>query len=396
MQKINLKYGRAHLVAKDIEECRNRLEGLIIAPYDPSKAKGVGYNLSLSEMIYSITRKRLVPICREDQETFFYLHPNETVLALSHEHLIVDNSMAGSFHSRVRMTAQGIGSISTTLDPGWKGMLMFSLNNPTKNKIKVVLSKNSDGRVSTNAVITLVVWKTDTFDEKKDKNIIKRQLPLQLDNPPMRIDIWTELTVKPVKLFNDRYYQEFRRLVDALSSFEKIPSLEVKWTDNLSGLLTKLRIAIEASKEEVEIRKILLEIKGYRNIPDVMEQRLKALISALDENNILENCSKENYLKEIDLCEREIEYQLLCDQVSQVHKIIKQNIPISWHKTKLANIKYYFTKNISLFWGTIVFILILAVGKIMNYDGFWPQLLIAIAPLFLSIAISCFKNKDGE
>lgn len=33
MQKINLRYGRAHLVAKDIEECRNSLEGLIIAPY---------------------------------------------------------------------------------------------------------------------------------------------------------------------------------------------------------------------------------------------------------------------------------------------------------------------------------------------------------------------------
>ena len=52
MQKINLRYGRAHLVAKDIEECRNSLEGLIIAPYDPAKARGIGYNLSLSEMIY--------------------------------------------------------------------------------------------------------------------------------------------------------------------------------------------------------------------------------------------------------------------------------------------------------------------------------------------------------
>lgn len=93
---------------------------------------------------------------------------------------------------------------------------------------------------------------------------------------------------------------------------------------------------------------------------------------------------------------REIEYQLLCDQVSQVHTIIKQNVPISWHKTKLANLKYHFIKNISLFWGTIVFVLILVVGKQMKYDGFWPQLLIAIAPLFLSIVVSCIRNKDGE
>lgn len=396
MQKINLRYGRAHLVAKDIEECRNSLEGLIIAPYDPAKARGIGYNLSLSEMIYSITRKRLVPICREDQETFFYLHPNETVLALSHEHLIVDDSIAGSFHSRVRMAAQGIGSISTTLDPGWKGMLMFSINNPTKNKIKVILSKNSDGRVSTNAMITLVVWKTDNYDTNRGG--VKRQLPLQLqlDNPPMRIDIWTELTVKRLRFFHDRYYQEFRRLVDALSSFENTPSLKVKWTDDLSRLLTDLRIVIEASKKEVELRKVLLEIKGYRNIPEVMKQRVESLIEVLNKNNILGYCRSKKYIKAIDLCEREIEYQLLCDQVSQVHKIIKENVPMSWHKTKLANIKHYFVINISLFWGTIVFVLILVAGRIIKYDGFWPRLLIAIAPLFLSIVMSYFKNKDGE
>lgn len=64
-------YGQVHLTSKEIIRCRKELRGLIIAPFDKSKAKGVGYNLSLSEMIYSISRKRLVPICREVQETFF-------------------------------------------------------------------------------------------------------------------------------------------------------------------------------------------------------------------------------------------------------------------------------------------------------------------------------------
>ena len=50
--------------------------------------------------------------------------------------------------------------------------------------------------------------------------------------------------------------------------------------------------------------------------------------------------------------------------------------------------------NLSL--GTIVFVLILVAGRIIKYDGFWPRLLIAIAPLFLSIVMSYFKNKDGE
>lgn len=52
-----LERKHVHLTSQDIETCRDELEDLIIAPYDSSRAKGTGYNLSLSEMIYSITRK---------------------------------------------------------------------------------------------------------------------------------------------------------------------------------------------------------------------------------------------------------------------------------------------------------------------------------------------------
>ena len=48
----------SHLTVQEIERCREQLSDLIIAPFDPAHAKGVGYNLSSSEMIYSITRSR--------------------------------------------------------------------------------------------------------------------------------------------------------------------------------------------------------------------------------------------------------------------------------------------------------------------------------------------------
>lgn len=98
---------KQHLTAIDIDNYREQLTDIVIAPYDKNKAKGAGYNFSLSEMIYSITKRKLIPVVREKNETYFYLHPHETVLALSYEYLKVSKEVSGTFHSRVRLTAAG-------------------------------------------------------------------------------------------------------------------------------------------------------------------------------------------------------------------------------------------------------------------------------------------------
>lgn len=342
---------KCHLTSEDIKRCRETLQDIIIAPFDFSKAKGVGYNLSLSEMVYSITRNRLVPICREAQNSFFYLRPNETVLALSYEYIKAENDIAGSFHSRVRITAQGIGSISTTLDPGWKGMLLFSLNNPTRKKIKVLLSTRVDGTVVPSPVITLIAWRTSP---QKGEGVPEEHLTLHLDNPPMRSDIWSELTAKPLRLFRNRHYQRFCRLVEAFSSFDKEPSPAVSWAARLSHLLTKLRIAILAQESEREICAALIQIKDDKELPDEVIKCSKKLTAVLEEGadlekcNLLKVCKKKEYLDLIDLVDREIQYQLLCDQVSQIHKKISQYVQTSWYKNKLANLWHQLLKNLGM------------------------------------------------
>lgn len=378
-----------HLTAKDFVQCREELAGIIVAPFNKAHAKGVGYNFSLSEMIYSITKKRLVPICREAHETYFYLQPHDTVLALSYEYLKVDDYIAGDFHSRVRITAQGVGSTSTTLDPGWKGMLLFSLNNPTKRKIKIILSTREDGAITQNPILTLIAWRTTKPLHPKDDDASAENLSLRLDNPPMRIDIWSEVTAKRLRLIGNREYQRFISLVNSLSSFEAKSSY-VSWAASLRDMLTELCIAIDAQKSEEAIRAALINIKSVEGVPDSMKKHLEKLTVCIVKSlpageNLVGYCSSDDYHKIIELSKREIQYLVLCDQVRQIHELISNQISISWRKNLLANIGHQFKKNIGIILATMYFVFLILFGKTADDSKFWQEIVLAFVPLVVSM-----------
>lgn len=395
-------YAHVHLTSKEIIKCREELNGLIIAPFDKAKAKGVGYNLSLSEMIYSISKKRLVPICREVQENFFYLHPHETILALSYESVETNSCIAGSFHSRVRIAAQGIGCISTTLDPKWCGMLLFSLNNPTKRKIKIVLSvRGDDGIMKPSPIITLVTWAVPGSEEDD-------ALLLKMDNPPMRSDIWSEITSKSIRFFHNRQHIQFRKLVEAITAFRFTPSESIQWTNQLSQLLTELRVAIEANKCEKDIQSVLVRIRAFgketlsfiynaNNVPKVLQEDLEKLYQILDPNfdsekSLVDKASEKEYIEIIDLTEREIQYQSLCDQVYQIHREIQKYVPEAWHKNKLAHIRKIFSDNIILLIATIVTIVLLIVNHYFE-SNLCISIIAAILPFIFSVLHKIYDQK---
>lgn len=390
MRRIKVSFKNLHLTSNEIIKCRQNLEGIIIAPFEFEKAKGIGYNLSLSEMIYSITRKRLVPIYRDAQETFFYLKRNETIIALSYEYITTDSCIAGSFHSRVRSSAQGIGSISTTLDPEWKGMLVFSLNNPTKDRIKVVLKKNIDGKMTPVPINTLVVWKVK--NKRTDIKTENDVLSLQLDNPPMRIDIWTELTSKKIKLINNGQYQKFCDLVNKLAVFESKPSEKMKWAYELKDLLIDLHIAIESKKSDEEIKASLIYIKYIDDVPKIILSKLESLTMALQENEVLKFCGQKEYLDQIELIKREIDYHLLCNQVEQVHDLIRDSVPVHSYKNKLSWLILMLKNNMPIILATGFFVFILLMGRGKNEIIVW-QIICAFIPLINTIILSFFKYR---
>ena len=152
--------GGGPLLAEDYRKARKEVSDIVIAPFDENKAKGVGYNLAASMLVYSVNKKRLVKVKENDREVYIEIAPHDTVLTLSHEYLVVDGDIAGTFHSKVRCSAMGLGNVSTTLDPNWRGKLLFSLNNPTKAENQNLLSKKkNDGDRKAVGLITMVLYR---------------------------------------------------------------------------------------------------------------------------------------------------------------------------------------------------------------------------------------------
>lgn len=134
---------------------------LKIFPFDPKNLTGIGYNLSTTDFAFSISRGILLTIHEETLSSgirrYVTIPGNDTVLFFSKEYIEIDSELAGTFHSKVSRVSQGLGHISTTLDPTWKGQLLISINNPTNSDIEFDLAKSGGN------IMTLLLHKLDTF-----------------------------------------------------------------------------------------------------------------------------------------------------------------------------------------------------------------------------------------
>ena len=125
---------------------------LKIFPFEKKNLTGIGYNLSTTDFAFSVTRGILLTVHQKTVEhavmRYVVIPAQDTVLFFSREYIEVDETLAGTFHSKVSNVSQGLGHISTTLDPTWKGQLLISINNPTAKDIIFDLDK-SGGNIMT-------------------------------------------------------------------------------------------------------------------------------------------------------------------------------------------------------------------------------------------------------
>jgi len=139
---------------------------LAIEPFEMEKPDErltpAGFNFSFSKLIISKMNHELVPLTvGKDSEVFFNLASGDMALALTNESIWVSRFLAGTFHSKVSYVSQGLGHISTTLDPGWKGQLLIAINNPYSDDIKVVIGEKKDTGIKYSTFITLCLYKLD-------------------------------------------------------------------------------------------------------------------------------------------------------------------------------------------------------------------------------------------
>ena len=109
------------------------------------------------------------------KNVYFELQPGDSALALTRETIWVSGSIAGTFHSKVAYAAKGLGQISTTLDPGWQGQLLITMNNPNKFPVKIIIaSKKGNEEFRYKTFITLCLYRLNTPASSSSDNVYAR------------------------------------------------------------------------------------------------------------------------------------------------------------------------------------------------------------------------------
>ncbi|MDR0460660.1 MAG: hypothetical protein LBH62_04390 [Nitrososphaerota archaeon] len=171
---------------KNIIDAINECE-MCIFPFDvknpDERLTPAGFNFSFTNFIISLNNKCPCALCEEtiiDKEyksqIYFMLEAGDTALALTRETIWVSGNIAGTFHSKVSYASQGLGQISTTLDPGWQGQLLISINNPNKSPVKVLVGnrKEDDGVIQYKTFITLCLYRLISPAETPSDNTYAR------------------------------------------------------------------------------------------------------------------------------------------------------------------------------------------------------------------------------
>lgn len=132
---------------------------LKIHPFNEKSLTGIGYNISTTHFALSIKSGVLLNVSKKTEaEGFTYyvnIPANDTVLFFSREYIETDDTIAGTFHSKVSRVCQGLSHISTTLDPTWKGQLLISVNNPMSQSVRMELSPNGN-------ILTMIIQELET------------------------------------------------------------------------------------------------------------------------------------------------------------------------------------------------------------------------------------------
>lgn len=155
-----------------LEAIRNK--EMVIAGFDErnpdERLTPAGFNFSFTKLIVSVNNRKPFSIQSEsglygEEKFYIVLEPGDTALALTRESIWVSNRIAGTFHSKVGYVSKGLGHVSTTLDPGWSGPLLISVNNPNQRNIRVYIGKKinkDDEEIQYETFITLCLHRLIT------------------------------------------------------------------------------------------------------------------------------------------------------------------------------------------------------------------------------------------
>lgn len=325
----------------DIVYSRNNIKRAIadghlkIIPYEENNLTGIGYNISTTDFAFSINRGLLLKIntytTQEGYIHYVEIPANDTVLFFSKEYLETDNTIAGTFHSKVSRVCQGLGHISTTLDPMWKGQLIISVNNPNNHSVHFELDKDSGN------MFTLLLFKLDEYvtgENIHDNNQGRCDLLLShfenIHTNSFIKKILTTLHLKKHLELESFIVNEYANSLNAYDNF-LVPDINDKYSKKVEQLLEL--------KKQIQNDKVIIAEKRY-NIGN--EGRYKILRDDI-QKGLLRECSifklkerGEDYLEQSYVKQQLLnESEKIIDMIEEYAMIIQYELETINHKRRI-------------------------------------------------------------
>ena len=253
-----------------------------IYPFEQKNLTGIGYNLSTTNFAFSINRGVLLTVfsktTSEGIRHYINIPPNDTVLFFSKEYISVSNKIAGTFHSKVGCVCQGLGHISTTLDPTWHGQLIISVNNPTNTNIEFDLDTKSGN------IFTMFLYKFETPVEGLDIH----------DNNSGRCDLLMERFLGQIpKQYRDKHLELKKFVVnefaDSLNGYDDFLNNDIN--DKYARRIQRLTFL----KKRLEKEKLIIEEDRY----EVGQDGKYYILKDKEEKDLLRSCELFKIVKTI-------------------------------------------------------------------------------------------------
>ena len=350
-------------IADDFLLARENIEDVIIVPFDPKCAKGAGYNLSPCTLIYSVNKKRLLKVHENEKEVYVWVNPHDTILTISKEYIITKRNVVGVVLSRVRMSANGLGNVSTTIDPEWKGKLLLAISNPTKRRIKLIIEEKREGKLKTVPVVTMTLFKTG-----QNKENTLEISTLHLDNPPMRTDIWHDLIEKPAGLRGIQY-EHFQQIIQQVTDFKAIKGNRYYELQRIIDKVMEVKKGIVRgdSVESIQALTVDLAYKMEQTDNDFfLKKKFTEWNSIIENAKSLKDLSKNERISTENRLLRECNYLIMCDEIEQHDQFIRHQIDQYWEGSELTNfIKKWISSNF-----VVLFAIILIFGILFWSEGY--------------------------
>lgn len=203
MMKLRVKRKKCGQLSREDIYQELKTHKLVIEPCDEKRIKPASFDISPSCLVMSVKTGSFMRVysnisrcekghrnpewhcnaCRKNsnlpkccpEQKYVYIAPRDTALVLSKEYILLPETMCGNVVSRVSTVSNGLGHISTTIDPLWKGALLIAISNPSSEPKKLMIQDETSAIPL--ATVTLHYLNTPV----KKKNISTNHLPARVD-----------------------------------------------------------------------------------------------------------------------------------------------------------------------------------------------------------------------